>query len=96
MPRDTYAFEQITVAATAIGLTASNLRDGTDSTREVSLNVQDAQLRYRLDGTNPTSTVGQILNPMDRLTLTVRAEIDSFRAIRTGATSAILNVHYRR
>lgn len=94
--RDAYAFEQITVGTTAVGLTVGNIRSGTDSTKEVELTVETAQIRYRTDGTAPTASVGNLVNPTERIALHSYAELINFSAIRVGATSATLDVIYRR
>ena len=92
--RSAYAFEQITVATTAIGLTTANIRRGTGSTKKVVITVESARVRYRVDGTDPTSSVGDLVNPSQRITLTSFSDIENFSAIRDGSTSATLDVHY--
>ena len=66
---EVYAFEEITVGTTSIGLTASNLTttSAVDRTVKVQCYIETAQIRYRLDGTAPTSGVGEILNDNDRI-----------------------------
>lgn len=90
-----YAEEDITVAASAIGLSSSNLFSSPPPD-QVELFVTLAQLRFRTDGTDPTAGVGEILNPFDRYTLTDRNDMLNFRAIRVGGTSANLRARYRR
>ncbi len=51
-----------------------------------------AQIRYRYDGTAPTSTVGTILEIGDVKTFADVRDVAAFRAIRTGATSGILSI----
>ena len=91
------AFDQITVATSAIGLTTANVR-GYGSNRfaaeKVIITVETAQIRWRDDGTDPTTTVGFLANVGTVLTLDNRDRIEKFRAIRTGGTSALLNVSY--
>lgn len=93
----TVAFDQITVAATAIGLTTANVR-GYGSNRFAAeravIIVETAPIRWRDDGTDPTSTVGMIANPGTILTLENRDRTEKWRGIRTGATSATLSVTY--
>jgi len=93
----TVAFDQITVAATAIGLTVANIR-GYGSNRfaaeKVIVIVETAPIRWRDDGTDPTSSVGMVANPSTILTFDNRDRIEKFRAIRTGSTSATLSVTY--
>ena len=90
-----FAYENITVADSANRLTPSTFI-ATPPTRQVRIFVESAQVRYRNDGTDPTSTVGEILNPNDRLTIDNMSEAESFRIIRTGGSSATLRVHYLR
>ena len=93
----TVAFEQITVATSAIGLSVSNVR-GYGSNRYAAeravVIVETAPLRWRDDGTDPTSSVGMIANPGTILTFDNRDRLEKFRAIRTGSTSATLSVTY--
>ncbi len=95
IPLLTYAEEDITVADTAIGLTLTNVIS-TPPPRQVNMFVEDAQIRYRVDGTDPTSSVGEILNPFDRLTLTHVGNMNRFRSIRTGGTSATIHATFKR
>lgn len=94
-PLLTYAEEDITVADTAIGLTLTNVI-ATPPPREVELFVEDAQVRYLTDGNNPTSSVGSIMNPFDRLTIAHPGDMNRFRAIRTGGNSATIHAIYKR
>lgn len=91
----TFAEEVITVADSSTRLTVSNVLS-TPKPREVEVFVNTAQMRFRADGTDPTSSVGEILNPMDRLTLRSHADMWNFRGIRTGSTSATIHVRYKR
>ena len=61
--------------------------------RKVEIFFEDAQCRVRRDGTDPTSTVGDIYNPFDRTTLMSLIQAWRFRAIRTGSTNA--TAHYK-
>lgn len=93
----TVAFEQITVAAVAIGLTTANVR-GYGSNRfaaeKTIIIVETAQIRWRDDGTDPTASVGFLANVGTIITLDNRDRIERFRAIRTGGMSALLGVSY--
>lgn len=93
----TVAYEQITVAATAIGFSVANVR-GYGSNRfaaeKVIVVVETAQIRWRADGTDPTSSVGHLANVGTVLTFDNRDRIEKFRAIRTGSVSATLSVEY--
>ena len=76
-----------------MGLTASKL-NATPPPKKVQIDVETAQARYRIDGTDPTSAVGIILNPLDGLTIEGLKNMKNFKAIRTGSTSATLRATY--
>jgi len=96
-------FEKITVADTAIGFTASKIKGtGTAWTPTrgcqeafVTVEIASGNLRFRMDGTDPTTTVGHLLKSGDSLLLSNPHDIKNFRAIRTTATSGYLHVSYR-
>ena len=81
---DWYAFESLTVSTTALALT-ENLSELAD---QVFITVETAAVRYRLDGQDPSTTVGHTLDVGDVLELKGRFEIDKFRVIRRDATDA--------
>lgn len=87
---DASAFESITVADTAIGLTSATY--GTATKAEMTL--ETASIRVRKDGTNPASDEGHLLQVGDTISLKSAADLATFKAIRTGATSGVLKVTY--
>ncbi len=58
------------------------------------LTVETAQIRFWANGSTPTTTEGHIANPGDIITLDSANDIAAFKAIRTGATSGILQCTY--
>lgn len=90
----TYTFESITVATTAIGFTAGDIAFSSAPDLRVFCTVETAQIRFRTDGTNPTSAEGHILNVGDTVTITGLKDAENFRAIRTGGTSGVLKCSY--
>lgn len=90
------AFEQITVATTAIGFTAATIQAGNGHPQVTlaSCRLETAQVRFTVDGTTPTSTVGTLLEIGDWLTLSSPDLVANFLAIRTGGTSGQLNCTY--
>jgi hypothetical protein len=90
-----FDYETIVIASVGIGLTASKL-SASPKPKKVFISVESARCRYRIDGTDPTDTVGHILDPMDTLILEGYSQLNNFRAIRTGATSGTLQVTYLR
>lgn len=90
-----FAFETITVAGTAVELTESTYTDSNGKVAKKALiTVESAQLRWRADGTAPTSSVGHALNPYDSLILIGSENIRNFKSIRVGSTSAKISVSY--
>ncbi len=88
-------YESITVADTAIGITAGYLPSsviGCQYWKNIDLmcTLETAQVRFRLDGTSPTTSEGHILNAGDILYVKSCMEIYYFKAIRTGSTSGVL------
>lgn len=90
-----YDYEEITVASVAIGLTSSKLITS-PKPKEVFIQCETAQCRYYYHGDDPTSSSGILLNPYDTVRIKGVANLNNFRAIRTGSTSAKLTVIYER
>lgn len=89
-----YDSDQITVAASATRLTLAKVRNSGRWAEKVLITVTTAKIRWLDNGTDPTSTLGHEAFPGDVITLDNRDRIERFRAIRTGATSAILEVSF--
>ena len=83
-------FEAVTVAGTAIGITASTMI--ANSENYAVLTLETATIRFTTDGTTPTSTVGHLVDPGDVIELDTASEVNAFRAIRTTGSSATLQV----
>lgn len=81
-------YEQVTVSTTAVGLTVPA------GTIRAVLVVEDQPLRFRLDGTNPTSTVGMLAKADKEIEIFSKEVLEAFKAIRDGGTDAVLSVHY--
>ena len=84
------AYESLTVDATVGGKGFAAV--GTNTSAFIT--CETAQVRFTVDGTAPTITVGHLLNPGDVLKLNNNTDIAAFRAIRTGATSSVLNATF--
>jgi hypothetical protein len=88
-------YEQIAVAASSIGITATKLQpNGANTQPQANVGacrVATAQIRYRIDGTAPTSTVGTVGEIGDVIALNGADVLQNFRAIRTTSTSAALD-----
>ena len=90
-----FAQERVTVGASSIGLTIATFL-ATPPAKVALISVESAQTRWLDDSTAPTSSTGHVANPTDTLTLDSLQRISNFRAIRTGSTSATLQVTYYR
>ena len=85
-----FAYESITVADSAIGGTSATYTDAT----QVEITLETAQIRYRVDGTDPTSSEGHTVYIDDVIYLNSAAQIAGFKAIRTGTDSGVLKATY--
>jgi len=97
MPRDVHtidltptAFESVTVPDSATALTAATRK----AKKAVFITVETAQVRYRMDGSDPTSSVGHLLNKSGSLYISNQTAIENIRFIRTGTVSGVLRVTY--
>ena len=88
-----YAYESITVADAAISLTSATY-DQVGYNMQAFITLETAQVRWRIDGTDPTSSEGHLLEAGQNLTLQDSQAVKNFRAIRTGATSGVMKVTY--
>ena len=85
-------YEAITVDNTVGGKACTTAKVGTST--KAFITVETAQIRFTIDGTAPTTTVGHLLNIGDILELDSAEDIAAFRAIRTGATSGVIHCTY--
>ena len=94
---ETYDYETITVADSAIGLTAATIAPSNSSNPiKVFMTLETAQIRFRTDGTDPTSGEGHLLEIGQSMSIDSFKDLGRFMAIRTGATSGVLKVSYQR
>ena len=83
-------FESVTVThTTAIGITGPT--SGTKPHAAV-ITVEAAAIRFRIDGTDPTATVGHEVEDGGGIELADRGEISLFKAIRRDGVDATLRV----
>ena len=92
-------YEAITVSNVAIGFTSTERIPTSgdflgQACQEVFCTLETDQIRFTLDGTTPTSTIGHLLNQGQNLTLRNPSDIKNFKAIRV-TTDASLKVTYR-
>lgn len=92
-----FAYESLTVTnGAAVGFTAATRTPSTGaSATEALLTLETAQIRWRADGTDPTTTEGHIMDAGQKLDLQGVQTINGFRAIATGG-NATLKVSFQR
>ena len=95
MDRSAEDYESITVSTTAIGITESKMKRGANPCCTAFITLEGANIRFRLDGTAPTTTEGHQLINGQNLTLASPSDIRKFLAIRDDATDATLRVTLR-
>lgn len=101
-PMQAFAHESITVDNTAGGkaLTAGTYQPTTlpnpGAAELASITAEDNQMRFTLDGTTVSTTVGHLLDVGDALEVVGFVNIQNFRAIRTGGSSGVIKVTYFR
>lgn len=93
-----YDFEALTVADSVQVLTPSKYKDSVTSggASEAFITNDGAEIRYRYDGTAPTSTVGHVLADGGILVLKGQNQMEQFKCIRTGGISSEISVTYER
>jgi len=84
--------EQLTIDATVGGIALTALKYGTST--KAYIQVETAPIRFRINGSAPTVTLGTLLNIGDELELDSASDIARFKAIRTTAVSATINCIY--
>ncbi len=92
-------YEVLTVGATPLGFSISKYNPTSGPyakmyAQAVLISVEDADVRFRLDGGTPTSTEGHQMSNGDNLILTGTQAIKQFRAAKAGDASATLRVTY--
>lgn len=91
MPLLVTAFEALTVSSSAVAFTAATR----DRALSAHASVEGGQVRYRIDGTDPTTSVGTLVQDGDELLVWGKADIDAIRFIAV-AGDVTLNTHYAR
>ena len=94
-----YAYENLTVDDTAGGVALDAAKSA--SAQSISFTVScssgtDCPVRYTIDGTVPTTSVGTRLVYAQSAVIYSNTNIKHFLAIREGSTSAVLNITYFR
>ena len=92
-------YEVLTVGATVTGLSPDKIKPLTGpyarmSARAALVSSEDGDIRFRIDGGQPSAADGHYLVGGDTLVLTATQALQQFQAIRTGDTSGTLRVTY--
>lgn len=90
-------YEELTISTAALGLTAAKINPGgtfPDKRKGVIIVVTAQPINFRIDGTDPTSTVGIPAAAGDIIKLFGEQTLKQFKAIRSGASDATLRVTY--
>lgn len=83
--------EQITVANTAIGLTVANITpDGQMQATQAVCSLEGAEIRFSVDGSTPTTTVGHLAEIGERFTFNGHDTLVKLLMIRTGSVSGTM------
>lgn len=85
-------FESLTITNAAAGVGPSAARSKT--AYKAFMTAEDAEMRFRFDGTAPSSTEGHLIDDGDTLELYGNKNIVNFLAIRTGDDSGVLKITY--
>ncbi len=86
-------FETLSVAGTSVGITAT-LIDSTECYAFLGP-VEAGDIRYRVDGGDPTATVGHLLPVGATKVLEEQDSLLNFRAIRVSGTASVPITVYR-
>ncbi len=95
-----FGYESITVSTVAIGLTSTKIVPTSGPARpafEAYLTLEATNgIRYRLDGTDPTSSEGHPIAGSGTVTITGTKNLQNLRMIRSGGADATVKVTYFR
>jgi hypothetical protein len=96
-PLDIFVFEALSVAGSAVGFTAATYEPGTGQPAVVAtVQCQVAAVRYRSDGTDPTATVGKVMEIGDEIVVCGKSNIVSIRFISRDGGTATLATEFAR
>jgi hypothetical protein len=95
VPSEALSYEAITVTNAVIGFTAGLLNPGGAAPpRGAILTLETASIRWRIDGGNPSGTVGHLMATTDSIVLHGANTLANFRAYRATGADASLRVTY--
>lgn len=87
-----FAFDDHTVSSTALALTSLDFAAGVVAAADEALiTVETQSVRYRLDGTAPTASVGHLVAAAGSITVTGNTNVKNFKIIRaTGSDATVM------
>lgn len=95
--RAPFAFETITVSSTALGFTtATAFPTGLPPADAAFVSVETDSIRYRVDGLNPTDTVGHLVASGGSFWVYGTLNCRKLRMIRVTNDATIRVTYYRR
>lgn len=92
-----FGFESITVSTTAVGFTTATIAPAGAGRASVAVVTTESNpLRWRADGTNPSSTVGHVAVADTTITICGITAVANFKMIRSGASDATVRATFFR
>ena len=88
------AFEQKTVSSSVVSLNPEIYKAGYEIADGGMLVVKSGSISCRIDGGNPSETLGITLSAGDVLDLESTNEVKFFKAIRIGSVDAVIAVDF--
>lgn len=86
------AYESLSVSTAAVGFTAATL----DDRQAAFVTCETAAVRFRMDGTDPTASVGHEIEPGDTLTLDSNQQLRKIKFISRDGGTATLRCSFGR
>jgi hypothetical protein len=92
-------YEEVTVGVTVAGFSQAKIMPTTGayarlSARAALVSSENGDIRFRIDGGQPSVNIGHYLTSGDTLVLTGTQAIQQFRGIRCGDTNGVVKVTY--
>jgi hypothetical protein len=90
-----FAYEDITVSSTAIGATAATINSATGKAAYALFTTETNPLRYTVDGTTPTATLGHLVSAGQQIEVCGFVAVSQLRMIRTGSDATVRATYYK-
>ena len=95
VPSEGQSYEEITVSNAAIGFTTALIQpSGASPPRGAVLTLETANIRWRVDGGDPSGAVGHLMTTTDSLVIHGANNMSNFRAFRDAGADGSLHVTY--